>query len=167
MDSAFQNNHFLLKRQIFALTGKFRLYNPEGQLVMFSQQKMFKLREDIRIYSDEAKTRELLYIQARQILDFSAAYDVIDSQTGMKVGVLRRKGLRSLIQDEWQVLDPADQPIGILHEDSLALSLLRRFLLGSFLPQNYDLLLGDTRVADLGVGARHVNSQSAQGLGEV
>jgi uncharacterized protein YxjI len=149
MDPIFQSDHFLLKRQVLALTGKFRLYNPQGQLVMYSQQKMFKLREDIRIYSDEMKTRELLYIQARQILDFSAAYDVIDSQSGMKVGVLRRKGFKSIVQDEWQVLDAADQEIGILHEDSLALAMLRRFLLGTLLPQNYDLLLGDTRVADL------------------
>jgi len=149
MDPIFQSDHFLLKRQVFALTGKFRLYNPEGQLVMYSQQKMFKLREDIRVYSDEMKTRELLYIQARQIIDFAAAYDVIDSQTGMKVGVLRRKGFKSIVQDEWQVLDTADQQIGILHEDSLALAMLRRFLLGTFLPQNYDLLMGDTRVADL------------------
>jgi len=149
MDPIFQSDHYLLKRQVFALTGKFRLYNPQGQLVMFSQQKMFKLREDIRIYSDEMKTRELLYIQARQILDFSAAYDVIDSQSGMKVGVLRRKGFKSIVQDEWQILDAAEQQIGILHEDSLALAMLRRFLLGTLLPQNYDLLLGDTRVADL------------------
>lgn len=149
MDSAFQYDHFLLKRQVFALTGKFRLYNPQGMLVLFSQQKMFKLKEDIRVYADEAKTREILYIQARQILDFSAAYDVVDSQTGAKVGVLRRKGLKSMLQDEWEVLDASDRAIGILHEDSMALALLRRFLLGSWLPQNYDLLLGSERVADL------------------
>lgn len=149
MDSVFISDQFLLKRQVFALTGKFRIYNPQGQLVMFSQQKMFRLKEDIRVYSDELKTRELLYIQARQILDFSAAYDVIDSQSGMKVGVLRRKGLRSIVQDEWHVLDASDQQIGVLREDSMAQALLRRLLLGSLLPQNYDLLFGDTRVADL------------------
>jgi len=149
MDPIFQSDHFLLKRQVLALTGKFRLFNPQGQLVMYSQQKMFKLREDIRIYSDEMKTRELLYIQARQILDFSAAYDIIDSQSGIKIGVLRRKGFKSIVQDEWQVLDATDQEIGILHEDSLAQAMLRRLLLGTLLPQNYDLLLGDTRVADL------------------
>jgi uncharacterized protein YxjI len=149
MDPIFQTNHFLLKRQVFALTGKFRLYDPRGQLVLFSQQKVFKLKEDIRVYSDETKTRELLFIRARQILDFSAAYDIVDSQTGTKIGVLRRQGFKSMLQDEWQVLDPNDQPIGILREDTLLRSLLRRFLLGTFLPQDYDLLIGDSRVADL------------------
>jgi hypothetical protein len=39
--------------------------------------------------------------------------------------------------------------IGLLFEDSVGLALLRRFLLGSWLPQNYDMTLGETRVADL------------------
>jgi hypothetical protein len=149
MHSAFQYDRYLLKRQVLALTGKFRFYNPGGVLVMFSEQKMFKLKEDIRVFADETKTQELLQIQARQIVDFSAAYDVIDSTTGDKVGVLRRKGFRSLLRDEWEVLDAGDQPLGILFEDSLGLALLRRFLLGTFLPQNYDLTIEGQRVADL------------------
>jgi len=149
MDSAFQFDTYLLKRQVFALAGKFRIYDPSGNLVLFSEQKMFRLREDIRIYSDEAKTREVLTIQARQILDFSAAYDVIDSSTNTKSGALRRKGWRSLLRDEWEVLDVNDNVIGMLFEDNIGLALLRRFLLGSFLPQNYDLTMGTERVADV------------------
>jgi hypothetical protein len=149
MDTAFQYDQFLLKRQVLALTGILRIYNSQGQLVLFSQQKMFKLREDIRVYADETKSRELIYIQARQILDFSAFYDVIDSQYMTKVGGLRRKGFRSMVQDEWEVLDTQEQPLGVLKEDSLTQALLRRFLLGTLLPQNYDLTIGDARVADL------------------
>ncbi len=149
MHSAFQHNRYLLKRQAIALTGKFRFYDSAGNLVMFSQQKMFKLREDIRVYADEAKTQEILYIQARQIIDFSAAYDVIDSASGQKVGALRRKGLRSMLRDEWEVLDASDRVIGVLFEDSVGLAILRRLLLGSLLPQNYDLIIGDQRAADL------------------
>jgi len=149
MHPAFQHNHYLLKRQVFALTGKFRLYAPSGELVLYSQQKMFRLREDIRVYSDEERSHELLYIQARQIIDFSAAYDVVDSTTGVKVGALRRKGLRSILRDEWHLLDTNDQPIGVLIEDSPGRALLRRFLLGSLLPQDYDVLINEQRVADL------------------
>ena len=149
MRTAFLHNQYLLRRQVFALTGKFRVYDPAENLVLFSEQKMFRLREDIRVYSDESKSQELLTIKARQIIDFSAAYDVMDATTGEKVGVLRRKGLASLLRDEWEVLDANDQLRGLLFEDSMGLALLRRFLLGSFLPQNYDLTFGETRVADL------------------
>jgi hypothetical protein len=148
MHPAFQHNQYQLKRQVFALAGKFRVYEPNGGLVLFSQQKMFKLREDIRVYSDENKTQEVLMIKARQIMDFSAAFDVVDSTTGQKVGALRRKGLASLLRDEWDILDVGDNVIGKLFEDSMGLALLRRFLSG-LIPQNYDITIGTERVADL------------------
>jgi uncharacterized protein YxjI len=149
VNPVFQFQNYLLKRQVFALTGKFRFYDPAENLVMFSEQKMFKLREDIRVFSDEMKSQEVLSIKARQIIDFSAAYDVVDTETNQKVGVLRRKGWSSMLRDEWQVLDANDRQIGMLFEDSMGLALLRRFLLGSFLPQNYDIAFGEKRVADL------------------
>jgi uncharacterized protein YxjI len=149
MNSIFQFPNYLLRRQAIALTGKFRFYDPAGRLVMFSEQKMFRLREDIRVYGDEGKSQEVLSIKARQILDFSAAYDVVDTEMNQKIGVLRRRGLRSILRDEWEVLDANDGVIGKLFEDSVPLALLRRLLLGSLLPQNYDITVGDTRVADL------------------
>lgn len=148
MNSAFSYSKYLLKRQVFALAGKFRVYEPGGQLVLFSEQKMFKIREDIRVYSDESKTQEVLMIKARQIMDFSAAYDVVDSATGQKVGALRRKGLASILRDEWEVLDVGDNVIGKLFEDSMGLALVRRFL-SNLVPQNYDITFGTNRVADL------------------
>lgn len=149
MHTAFTYEKYLLKRQVLALTGKLRLYDPLGNLVLYSQQKMFRLREDIVVYSDETQNQELLQIKARQIIDFSAAYDVIDPIYNQKVGVLRRKGLRSMLRDEWEVLDAFDNPIGILIEDNLSLALLRRFLAGNWLPQNYDLLINGQRALDL------------------
>ena len=149
MYSAFMHKSYLLKRQAIAMTGKFRFYDPNGQLVLFSEQKMFKLREDIRVYSDESKSQEVLSIKARQIVDFSAAYDVVDATNNEHVGTLRRKGLRSMLRDEWEVLNADGQVIGLLFEDSMGLAMLRRLLLGNFLPQNYDISMGESRVADL------------------
>lgn len=148
MNSAFQNEQYVLKRQVFALTGKLRFFDPQGALVLFSEQKMFKLKEDIRVFSDEKKSQEVLSIKARQIVDFSAAFDVVDSATGEKVGVLRRKGVQSILRDEWEVLDVNDQPIGTLLEDNVGMAVARRFVAGSLLPQTYDLNIGQQRVAE-------------------
>jgi hypothetical protein len=101
------------------------------------------------VYSDESKSQEVLSIKARQIMDFSAAYDVIDTVYNQKAGVLRRRGLSSILRDEWDVLDANDNLIGKLFEDSIPLALLRRLLLGTWLPQNYDMTVGEARVADL------------------
>jgi hypothetical protein len=149
MNPIFQFPSYLLKRQAIALTGKFRFYDPAGRLVLFSEQKMFRLREDIRVYGDENKTQEVLSIKARQIVDFSAAYDVVDTVMNQKVGALRRRGWSSILRDEWGVLDASDNVMGKLFEDSMGLAMLRRFILGSWLPQNYDITVGETRVADL------------------
>jgi hypothetical protein len=148
VDSAFQYDQYILIKQVIALTGTLRIYSPQEQLVLFSQQKIFKLREDIRVYADEMKSRELLTIKARQIIDFSAYYDVVDSQYLTKLGGFRRKGLRSLVQDEWEIFDEKEHLIGTLKEDSLRDALLRRLFLGTLIPQNYDLTIGNDRVAD-------------------
>src|SRR4030067_2342976 len=110
---------------------------------------MCPLREAIRVYSDENKTQEVLSIKALKIIDFAAAYDVLDAAYNQKVGALRRKGWSSILRDEWEVLDANDNVVGKLFEDSVGMPLLRRLLLGSLLHQNYDMTIGEARVADL------------------
>ena len=148
MNPIYSLSHYLLKRQVFSFTGTFRLFDGYGRQLLYSRQKMFKLREDIRVYADEGRTQEMLYIQARSIVDFSAAYDIYDSVERVKVGTIRRKGWQSMVRDTWEILDPWDRPLGILQEDSQGRAILRRVLLGSLLPQDYDLLINNTRVAD-------------------
>jgi len=149
LDNLFSSNMYVLKRQVLALTGVFRLYDANDTLTLYCKQKMFSLREDIRLYNNEQMQEELLHIQARNLIDFSAAYDVFDSHLGTKIGTLRRKGVNSIIRDQWEVLDASEQTIGTLIEDSTALALARRMLLGALLPQNYDLLVNETRYVDI------------------
>ncbi len=143
------NTKFDLKRQFFKLVGSnFRIYDSRGSLVLFSHQKGFKLREDIRIFFDEQGTQEAMSICARQIIDFSAAYDVVDSATHQKIGAFKRKGWASMLRDEWIMMDVNDREIGKVIEDSMLLGLLRRFL-SNLIPQNYDMVFVDgSRVGD-------------------
>ena len=85
--SAEVESQYTIRRKVFTLLGaKFHVYNSSGELIGFSKQKAFKLKEDIRFYSDESMATEVLSINARSIVDFSAAYDVNDSKTGQKIG---------------------------------------------------------------------------------
>jgi hypothetical protein len=146
---SFQHGSYLIRKKILKLAGKdFHVFDPSGQVVFFSRMKAFKLREDIRIYTDESMQTELLTIKARQIFDLSAAYDIVDSATGEKVGVLKRKGLKSMIIDEWIVMDANDQEIGSIKEDSMALALIRRFVI-NLIPQNFTFEIGGTEVCAL------------------
>jgi hypothetical protein len=147
MDAAYLNREYLIRRKILTVFGaKFHVYDSTGNLILFSQQKAFKLKEDIRVFSDESKSQERLLIQARTIVDFSAAYDVVDSVQQLKVGALRRKGLRSMLRDQWQFLDPGDSVIASLEEDSMGMAMLRRFL-SNLIPQSYNVSAGDELLA--------------------
>ncbi|MCK4245266.1 MAG: hypothetical protein KAX20_06535 [Candidatus Omnitrophica bacterium] len=141
MDGLFNaKDVFIVRRDLFAFLGAaFRILDTEGNLLLYSRQKAFKLKEDIRVYSDLQRLNEILHIQARQIIDFSAAYDVIDFQSKEKVGALRRKGIKSIARDEWEILDKNDTQIGTVQEDTLGMALLRRFI--GFIPQNYSVII--------------------------
>jgi len=134
---------FTIRRKVLTILGaKFHLYNASGELFGFCKQKAFKLKEDIRIYTDETMDEERLSIMARSIIDFGAAYDVVDSASGEKVGALRRKGMASIIRDEWSVLDENDLEIGLIREDSAWLAVVRRYVF-NIIPQTFHLVDND------------------------
>ncbi len=136
--SLFELDQYLVRRQVFKILGAgFHVYDKHGGLVAYSKQKAFKLKEDIRVYSDESQTNELLLIQARQIVDFSAAYDMVDSASGSKVGAAKRKGFTSMFRDSWELMDANDQSIGSLKEDSAGMAMLRRFV--NLIPQTFHI----------------------------
>ncbi len=147
MHSAFKFQQYFLKRQIIALSGRIRVYHSDGALMLYCQQKVLRLKEDIRVFSDESQSQELLRIQARQIVDFAASYDIFDSLSNERIGMVRRKGIHSIARDNWQIYDNAEKLIGVIQEDNLTRAFLRRFLLGSFLPTSYDVVFNNSLVA--------------------
>lgn len=142
MDSLerFGHDTYTVRRKIFNLIStKFHIYGPDDSLVMFCKMKGFKLKEDIRLYSDENMITEILTIQADRVIDFSAAYTVVDAQSGEKVGALRRKGFKSILRDEWTVLNANGQDMGKIIEDSTFKAIARRIhgLVSVLMPQKY------------------------------
>ena len=138
---AFNHDRFHARSKVFDISPKFLFYDLQGQQIGFLKQKLFKLREDIRLYADETMAQELLTIRARKILDWSSAYDVTDSLSQEKVGTLKRKGMKSILRDEWVILDATDQEIGRIREDNVPLALVRRFLT-NLIPQSFQFEAG-------------------------
>ena len=140
---------YLIRKKVFKfLGGAFHVFDGDGNLVFYSRQKAFKLKEDIRLYTDESMTTEVLTIQARKVVDFSSAYDVVDTATGQKLGALRRKGWASMARDHWLVLDAEDREIAHIQEDSALLALVRRFLT-NLIPQRFDFIADGRKVAEV------------------
>jgi hypothetical protein len=125
------------KKLLTVFGGRFTIHDPEtGEVVASCRQRAFKLREDIRVYADPNHAEEILLVKARQVIDFSAAYDVTVPETGECVGTLRRKGFSSILRDRWQILDAEGAPRGEIEEDSTGMALVRRFLT-NLIPQSF------------------------------
>ena len=149
MEARFSERSYTIRRKVMTVGGaKYHIYNAAGELMLYCKQKAFKMKEDIRLYSGEDMTEELLSLQARSVIDFSATYDVYDTKEGIKIGALQRKGMKSILKDEWLVLDAYDNQIGIIQEDSMGMALLRRFL-ANIVPQNFDLLINGIKAVDI------------------
>jgi uncharacterized protein YxjI len=139
---------YVIRRKVLKLLGaSFHVYGPSGSVVAYCKQKAFKLREDIRLYTDESMSTELMRLATRQIIDFGATYDVTTPEGGV-VGSLRRKGLKStFLRDEWLVFNPAGKQVAMIREKGSGVAAIaRRFIdLASVLfPQSFDV----TRTAD-------------------
>ena len=151
----FAHDTYVIRKKFFKIFGEdFQLFDPAGNLVLFSKLKAFRLKEDIRLFEDESMGKEVLAIKARGVIDFSMGYDVVDSETGGHVGVLKRKGFKSMLRDEWIVCDPEENEIGLLREDSQVKAIVRRFveIAALFMPQKYHLERDGQRVAEFTQG---------------
>lgn len=140
IDERFCHPSYRFRKRFWSLWGqRIDAFGSLGTPVLHCYQKALRLKEDIRLYGNPQHTEELLHIQARQIIDFSAAYDVWDVKAGYLAGTLRRAGWRSLAQDKWEILNPQQQLIATIEEDSMGLALVRRFLLGMLLPATWHI----------------------------
>jgi len=150
---AFVGRSYTVRRKFFKLFGgAFYLLDESNAVIGYSRQKAFKLKEDIRVFTDEQMTVELLTIRARNIIDFSGTYDVCDPMAGgTALGSLRRKGWKSIVRDEWLIFSPDGSEVGLIREDDGGLAILRRFIgwVNLISPQRYSVLVGGRTVAHL------------------
>ncbi len=103
--------------KLIALASQIRITDANGQMLGYVKQKLFKLKEDIRIFSDESQTNELFAIKADRVIDFSARYNFTDNQ-GSNLGSIRRKGMRSLWKAHYEIYDEHENSVMEIHEES-------------------------------------------------
>jgi len=133
---------YMIRQKVLKILGAaFYITDDDGQQVGFCNQKAFKLKEDIRLYTDETKSEELLSIKARSVIDFGATYDVYGDNS-LLLGSARRKGLKSMIRDEWLIFDDQGQELAKLQEVGGGLAFARRMLplISYIAPQKFNLV---------------------------
>ena len=116
------------KFKITTLASDFNITDRNGNYVAYVRQKMFRLKEDVIVFSDESRTKELFNIKANQWNDFNASYMMTDLLTGKKFGSLARKGVRSIWKARYDIIDEKDKPIYQINEDNGWIKVFDSFL---------------------------------------
>ena len=139
-ESVFAGNHFRIRQKLFTLPWReYCVEHRSGIRLGFARRKRRRLFDliDIRIYSDETVSTELLSIKQRSFFEWATNYDVVDSTTGQPVGLIRRSSLASFAYREWFVIDALGQELGTIR---------RKYSLGLFTPQYFFLEFGNNEI---------------------
>jgi len=138
---------YVASKALFSFLGStFRINAPDGGLRYYVKQKAFRLKEELLVYADEARSEVLLKIKARSISDARGFYDVHDA-SGEKVGAAKRNLLKSILVDDWDLMGPDDAPLGKLKEKASFLTFLRKWL--KIIPQTYVLEVAGTKAGEI------------------
>ena len=91
-----------LSFKIVALAPQLAVTDAAGDLIAYVRQKMFKLKEAVTVYSDRDQQRPVYRIAADRVIDFSAQYH-IEEASGRQIGVVRRRGMRSIWRAHYEI----------------------------------------------------------------
>ena len=90
-----------------------------------------KFKEDIRFYTDDTKTVELMRLKARQRFDPRARYDITDDR-GTKIGEIQKVFGESLMRSTYRLYDPNGEELATARERNVGIALFRRLV--GFIP---------------------------------
>lgn len=162
------HDRFILKQRIRLVINQYEFSLPTsedgdeaGESFCFVEQKRFKFKEDIRFFTDDTKTTELLRIKARQRFDPRARYDVT-APDGSKIGEIQKVFGKSLLRSTYTMFDAAGNETATVQEQKLWVALFRRLVgfvpyVGDYadwlpIPYHFDFRRGEEL---LGTNRRH------------
>lgn len=106
-----------LSFKLLALASQIYIRDSGGNMIGYVKQKMFKLKEDINIFTDESQTQQRFNIKADRVIDFSARYNFTDNQ-GNQIGSIKRQGMRSIWKANYDIFDAGGNPVFKINEES-------------------------------------------------
>lgn len=100
-----------------ALASQIYIRDANGTLLGYVKQKLFKLKEDINVFSDETQTQIRFNIKADRVIDFSARYNFTDG-SGRTIGSIKRQGMRSIWKANYEISDANGNPALNINEEN-------------------------------------------------
>lgn len=141
----FQQDCFYARKSHFSWSPRFYFYDEHGNTLAFVRNASFTWSNEIRVFTDPTLSFELLVIRPLSRRSPGESFVVIDSVNHKPVGAIRQLQGNRLQRRQWVLMDPDDQEIATVTEDSLLLGGIRR-LVTELVPQSYTFLFADREV---------------------
>ena len=93
--------------KFFALAPTITIYDATGRVILYVRQQLFRLREQVEVFADTARSQKIAHISADRIIDWSARYSFTEAN-GNPIGATGRRGLKSLWSAHYDVFNPGD-----------------------------------------------------------
>jgi uncharacterized protein YxjI len=128
-----QHDRFILRQRIRLVSNQYEFSLPEadgdkpGQVFCFVRQAAFKFKEDIRFYTDDSRSHELMRIKARQRFDPRARYDVT-TPDGSKIGEIQKVFGASLVRSTYRIFDATGMEVATATERNPVVAVFRRLI---------------------------------------
>lgn len=94
--------------KLLALSPQIYVTDAGGKTVCYVKQKLFRFKEKVEVFTDDSMQTLLATIEADRILDWSARY-TFKSPTGLVLGAIGRRGMKSLWRAHYDVFAPGMQ----------------------------------------------------------
>ena len=124
-------DRFILRQRFRPVVNEYEFSLPQGDgdelgpPFCFVRQRRFTFKEDIRFYSDDSRSVELMRIKARQRFDPRACYDVTAAD-GSKIGEIQKVFGASLLRSTYRLYDARGVEVATAAEQSVLVALFRR-----------------------------------------
>ena len=127
-----EHDRFILRQKFRLVVNEYHFSLPvdddrPGTSFCFVRQAPYKFKEDIRFFTDESRTMELMRINARQRFDPRATYDVT-ARDGSKIGAIQKVFGRSLLRSTYKIFDATGTEVAEATEANLFVALFRRLV---------------------------------------
>ncbi len=103
--------------KVVALAPQIYVKDAAGREILYVKQKLLKLKEKVRVFTDSSQSQQVYEINADRWLDWSARYSFTDPQ-GRTVGSVRRLGARSLWKATYEVAGAMGQDLFRIEEEN-------------------------------------------------
>jgi hypothetical protein len=103
--------------KIATLANDFVAKDAEGNVLSYVRQKMFKLTDEINVYTSESKSDLQYTIKANKWLDWSATYSFTTAD-GKEIGRIARKGWASIWKARYEIFDENSKQDLLIQEEN-------------------------------------------------